>query len=90
MLRSTGGSLRGNQHFRAGPIGSGSGYLNNPNADQREFNRQLQKMNPDVAISVPIHISQAREDQRVQYAPPRPRRTRQPAPLGTSPAARPH
>jgi len=64
------GSLRGNEQFRAGPIGSG--YLNNPNADQQEFNRQLRKMNPNVDISVPVRISQALEDKRVQYQPSSP------------------
>ncbi|QNA70589.1 alpha/beta fold hydrolase [Streptomyces sp. So13.3] len=66
------GSLRGNEQFRAGPDGSGTGYINNPNADQQEFNRQLKKMNPNLAITVPVRISQALEDKRVQYQPSSP------------------
>jgi pimeloyl-ACP methyl ester carboxylesterase len=57
------GGLKGNEQFRIG-------YLADPNDDQREFNRQLAKMNPDLDISVPVRITQARADERVRYEPP--------------------
>jgi pimeloyl-ACP methyl ester carboxylesterase len=43
---------------------------NYPNDDQKEFERQLAKMNPDLDISVPVRISQAEADQRVKYELP--------------------
>jgi len=57
------GGLKGNEQFRVG-------YLVNPNDDQQEFNSQLEKMNPDLDISVPVRITQARADERVKYEPP--------------------
>jgi pimeloyl-ACP methyl ester carboxylesterase len=58
------GGVPGNQQFRKRNL---LGYLGDPNDDQREFNRQLAKMNPDLAIPVPVRISQAEADQRVRY-----------------------
>jgi hypothetical protein len=57
------GGLIGIQQFRLG-------YLLNPNNDQREFDRQLAKMNPDLDISVPVRISQALADEPVRYEIP--------------------
>ncbi|MGW8375505.1 alpha/beta fold hydrolase [Streptomyces sp. ODS28] len=60
------GSLRGNEQFRRrNPVYPS--YPAAPNDDQREFDRQLAKMNPDLSISVPVRIAQARADRRVRY-----------------------
>jgi pimeloyl-ACP methyl ester carboxylesterase len=60
------GGLMGNQQFRR-KNPSVPSYPGDPNDDQREFDRQLAKMNPDLDISVPVRIAQARADERVQY-----------------------
>ncbi|WP_374201558.1 hypothetical protein [Actinocorallia sp. API 0066] len=62
------GGLRGNEQFRRQSLIVG--YPDHPNDDQREFDRQLAKMNPDLDISVPVRISQALADERVRYQPP--------------------
>ena len=56
------GGLRGVEQFRLG-------YPLLPNQDQRNFDRQLTAMNPDVTITVPIRISQAADDERVLADP---------------------
>ena len=61
--RTSFGGLKGNEQFLTGP-------RINPNDDQAEFNRQLEKMNPDLDISVPVRITQAIADQRVKYELP--------------------
>jgi pimeloyl-ACP methyl ester carboxylesterase len=62
------GGLIGNQQFRSKSTDSPS-YPDDPNDDQKEFDRQLDKMNPNLNISVPVRISQARADKRVMYEP---------------------
>jgi pimeloyl-ACP methyl ester carboxylesterase len=66
------GGLKGIDQFRGyAPL---KPYFSNPpnypNDDQKEFEWQLSKMNPDLDISVPVRISQARADERVMYEPP--------------------
>ncbi|MHA6757089.1 alpha/beta hydrolase family protein [Streptacidiphilus sp. PAMC 29251] len=60
------GGVPGNEQFRKVLPDT---YLTHPNPDQVKFNEQLTKMNPDVAIRVPVRITQARSDRRVQYNP---------------------
>jgi hypothetical protein len=61
------GGLPGNGQFRRKPPAAVPSYRSDPNDDQREFDRQLTKMNPDLGIPVPVRISQALADKRVQY-----------------------
>lgn len=63
------GGLAGNAQFRRKPPAIIPSYPADPNPDQQEFDRQLTKMNPDLDIPVPVRISQAVTDQRVQYEP---------------------
>jgi pimeloyl-ACP methyl ester carboxylesterase len=56
------GGLMGVEQFSAA-------YLLTPNPDQQKFNRQLQAMNPDVAIGVPVRVTQAADDERVWANP---------------------
>jgi pimeloyl-ACP methyl ester carboxylesterase len=63
------GGLTGNNQFRKATAASGYPFPGIRNEDQKEFDRQVEKMNPDVPISVPVRISQARADQRVYYDP---------------------
>ncbi len=56
------GGIKGKDQFRGT-------YLNGPNLDQQKFNKQVDAMNPDVEIRVPVRISQADDDDRVVAKP---------------------
>ncbi len=56
------GGIPGNAQFRGD-------YLNAPNQHQVWFNDQLANMNPDVALTVPVRIAQAADDERIHAAP---------------------
>ncbi|MDT0491233.1 alpha/beta hydrolase [Streptomyces sp. NPDC012600] len=56
------GGIRGDEQFRAG-------YPAAPNAHQAAFDRQLEAMNPDLPITVPVRITQADDDERVRADP---------------------
>jgi alpha-beta hydrolase superfamily lysophospholipase len=58
------GGLQGQAQF-------GPGYLTTPNDHQRRFNAQVAAMNPAVAITAPVRVTQAADDERV-YANPAP------------------
>ncbi|MET9974051.1 hypothetical protein ABZ136_00220 [Streptomyces microflavus] len=40
-----------------------------PNAHQAKFDRQVEAMNPDLPITVPVRITQAADDERVRADP---------------------
>jgi pimeloyl-ACP methyl ester carboxylesterase len=56
------GGIKGKDQFR-GP------YLLKPNEDQKKFNTQVNAMNPNLTIDVPVRISQADDDERVLADP---------------------
>ncbi|MFJ8403657.1 alpha/beta hydrolase family protein [Streptomyces microflavus] len=56
------GGIRGTEQFR-------SGYPGTPNAHQAKFDRQVEAMNPDLPIAVPVRITQAADDERVRADP---------------------
>ncbi|GII04900.1 alpha/beta hydrolase family protein [Planobispora takensis] len=58
---SWGRKVTGNYQFKVG-------YLDDPNDDQEKFNEQLEAMNPDVRITVPVRITQSADDERVRAA----------------------
>lgn len=57
------GGIKGKDQFRGN-------YLSAPNADQQLFDEQVDAMNPDMEIGVPVRITQAADDERVLAAPP--------------------
>lgn len=56
------GGIKGKDQFR-------DTYLKAPNPDQQKFDTQVDAMNPDVTIAVPVRVSQAADDERVLAAP---------------------
>ncbi|MEV4879830.1 alpha/beta hydrolase family protein [Streptomyces cyaneofuscatus] len=56
------GGIKGTEQF-------GPGYPATPNPDQEKFDRQLEAMNPDLPITVPVRITQAADDERVRADP---------------------
>ncbi|GAB3957819.1 alpha/beta hydrolase family protein [Streptomyces sparsus] len=59
------GRLLGVEQFKGG-------YPAFVNDDQKRFEAQLEAMNPNVTVSVPVRVSQAADDPRVPAAPPAP------------------
>ncbi|MFD5986891.1 alpha/beta hydrolase family protein [Streptomyces cyaneofuscatus] len=56
------GGIKGTEQFRPG-------YPATPNPDQEKFDRQLEAMNPDLPLTVPVRITQAADDERVRADP---------------------
>ncbi|MYR93268.1 MULTISPECIES: alpha/beta hydrolase family protein [unclassified Streptomyces] len=56
------GGIKGTEQFRPG-------YPHTPNPHQEKFDRQVEAMNPDLAITVPVRIVQAADDERVRADP---------------------
>lgn len=52
----------------AHPVPAG-GYPATPNPDQQKLDRQLEAMNPDLPLTVPVRITQAADDERVRADP---------------------
>lgn len=57
------GGIKGKEQFK-------DTYPKGPNEQQRRFDEQLAAMNPNLEITVPVRISQAADDQRVQATLP--------------------